>query len=258
MKISRCTKSSSGILLTRWTISPSRIKLMSLYLKAVPGCDCNFSAQAFLIAVVLAVPVGFGFDVRRQAGSVRHQFAHGDQFLAIAGEFGNVSLHRRIQISSARARTSSMTAGVVATTLVSEAASKIVSSVIGSRVRHQRAIAVCLVIRRAVVFQPQHAAGTFVVRDGFVDGRVHRRQFVRAKHSAKSCVEKPSRNSSKPELTDVVALRQRLPAQRAPNVEIARPAGPCAASTRRYSSQRDESTSWQAASIVVRMKCFYG
>ena len=76
-------------------------------------------------------------------------------------------------------------AGVVATTFVSEAASKIVSSVIGSLAGTSARIAVSLFVNVAVVFQPQHAAGAMVTRDGVIDGGIHFRQFIRVKSARK-------------------------------------------------------------------------
>ncbi len=154
---------------------------MSLYLKAVPGGDSNFSAHAFFIAVVLAVPVGFGFDVRRQAGSVRQQFAHGHQLPAVASEFGKVSPHRGVQFHLP-ALDQQHHGGRGGDDFCQRR--HVENRALGHRfaLRHECAIAVCLVIRRAVALQPQHAAGTLVAGDGRFNRRVHRRQLVRVEN----------------------------------------------------------------------------
>ena len=63
---------------------------------------------------------------------------------------------------------------VVATTLVSEAQSKIVSTVMVSGVRHQRPLAVRLAVDHlAVVPDQQHRAGQASLLDRQVDGGIH-------------------------------------------------------------------------------------
>ena len=106
--------------------------------------------MASAIAVLGADPQSAEVDVRPQPGDVRQQVADGDVApCRIARSRGcrrdTRSLSRILPCS-----TSIITLVVVATTLVSDARSKMVSSVIGSGGRHERAIADGLLIQDAI------------------------------------------------------------------------------------------------------------
>ena len=103
---------------------------------------------------------------------MRHQFADRDVLLAVLRKFGQVRGHgslSRMRPSS----TSFITEVVVAMHFVSDARSKIVSTVIGSRCRLERARSECLAIDDAtIVTDQQHAAGNAVIRDRLLHDRI--------------------------------------------------------------------------------------
>jgi hypothetical protein len=80
-----------------------------------------------------------------------------------------------------------MIAGAVAMTLVREAASKIVSSVICSFLRLHCPASEWGVVGLAVPFEPKDAAGKSIVGDGETDRGIHLAQFLGEERFGSEC-----------------------------------------------------------------------
>ena len=94
----------TGLPATASTILPSRMKLTSEYLNAVPGSESSFKSQIFGFGRLPAVVVIAERIVGNQARRMDEQVLDRDVFLAVGGELGKELRHLVVRAAAGRAR----------------------------------------------------------------------------------------------------------------------------------------------------------